>query len=236
MSPVFDNWPFILWNFLSPFLLELQCPLGCSLSLFFIVHLPYDGASESFSSVLFFLTQQTLLGIYNHLHCFYYYLHVDNILTSILYKILSSFPRPMEPTAHRTAPTVWPRGISKTHLSHLIILRGFSPWEVIKLGGILTPPFLYPHIKLDTQFHHLHILWIHPSLSNTPANLELYHIMLSQMGLTGTLGWLSWLSVYLQLRSWSQDPGMEPYMGLSAHWGACFSLCLCACSLPLSLK
>ena len=40
-------------------------------------------------------------------------------------------------------------------------------------------------------------------------------------------GWLSWLSVCLRFRSWSQDSGIKPHGGLPAQWGepACFSLC-----------
>ena len=35
-------------------------------------------------------------------------------------------------------------------------------------------------------------------------------------------GWLSGLSLYLQLRSWSQGPGIKPHIGLSVQQGACF--------------
>ena len=51
-------------------------------------------------------------------------------------------------------------------------------------------------------------------------------------------GWLCQLSVCLQLRSWSPDPGIKPCVGLHAQRGVCFSLSLCPfshlCSLPLS--
>ena len=51
-------------------------------------------------------------------------------------------------------------------------------------------------------------------------------------------GWLSWLSIYLQLGSWSQSLGIKPHMGLPARQGVCFSLSLCPSSLlmPLSLS
>ena len=49
-------------------------------------------------------------------------------------------------------------------------------------------------------------------------------------------GWLRGLSLCIKLRSWSQGPGIEPYIGLSAQWGACFllSLCLPLCGLVIS--
>lgn len=46
----------------------------------------------------------------------------------------------------------------------------------------------------------------------------------------GALGWLSRLSISLQLRLWSPGPGIKPHIGLPAQQGACFSL-----SLPLPL-
>ena len=49
--------------------------------------------------------------------------------------------------------------------------------------------------------------------------------------------WLSWLSICLQLRSWSQVPGTKPCIGLPTQWGVCFSLLLClcpACAISLS--
>ena len=54
----------------------------------------------------------------------------------------------------------------------------------------------------------------------------------------GVPGWLSWLSICLQLRSWSQYPGIKPHIGLSAQWRACFSFspCLPLCLLVLSLS
>ena len=53
----------------------------------------------------------------------------------------------------------------------------------------------------------------------------------------GAPGWLSGLSHCLQLRSWSQGPGIESCIGLTARWGACFllSLCLPFCLLGISL-
>ena len=50
-------------------------------------------------------------------------------------------------------------------------------------------------------------------------------------------GWLSRLSICLQLRSWSQVPGIKPCIGLPTQWGVCFSLLLClcpACAISLS--
>ena len=40
----------------------------------------------------------------------------------------------------------------------------------------------------------------------------------------GVLGWLSWLSICLWLRSGSQGPGIQPHIRLSAQRGVCFSL------------
>ena len=40
----------------------------------------------------------------------------------------------------------------------------------------------------------------------------------------GAPGYLSQLSVCFQLRSWSQSPGIEPWVGPPAQWGVCFSL------------
>ena len=54
------------------------------------------------------------------------------------------------------------------------------------------------------------------------------------------LGWLSWLNICLQLRSWPQSPGTESRIGLPAQQRACFSLSLClqllllVCSFSLS--
>ena len=59
---------------------------------------------------------------------------------------------------------------------------------------------------------------------------------------TGAPGWLSLVSICLQLRSWSQGPGMEQRIRLPAQWGVCFSLplflcpSLCLCPLSLSNK
>ena len=40
--------------------------------------------------------------------------------------------------------------------------------------------------------------------------------------------WMAqWLSICLQLRSWSQGPGIKPHVGPPAQWGACFSHSLC---------
>ena len=43
----------------------------------------------------------------------------------------------------------------------------------------------------------------------------------------GVPGWLSQLSACLLLRSWSQGPGMETWVGLPAQRGVCFFLSLC---------
>ena len=43
-------------------------------------------------------------------------------------------------------------------------------------------------------------------------------------------GWLSQLSIWLQLRSWSQGPGIKPCIGLCAQQGVCLRV-----SLPLPL-
>ena len=48
----------------------------------------------------------------------------------------------------------------------------------------------------------------------------------------GAPGWLSQLSICLQLRSLSQGPGIEPCLRLPAQRAVCFSLSLC---LPLCL-
>ena len=45
--------------------------------------------------------------------------------------------------------------------------------------------------------------------------------------LAGAPGWLNWLSIYLQLRSWSQGPGIRPHIRLPAQEGVCFSSSLC---------
>ena len=42
----------------------------------------------------------------------------------------------------------------------------------------------------------------------------------------GAPGWLRRLSICLQLRSWSQGPGMAPCIRLPAQRGLCFFLCL----------
>ena len=55
----------------------------------------------------------------------------------------------------------------------------------------------------------------------------------------GVPGWLSQLSVCLQLRSWSWCPRIEARVGLPAQWRACFSLSpyhLLLLSLPISLS
>ena len=43
-------------------------------------------------------------------------------------------------------------------------------------------------------------------------------------------GWLSRLSICLQLMSWSQGPGIKPHVRLPAQGGVCFSLSLCPSS------
>ena len=54
----------------------------------------------------------------------------------------------------------------------------------------------------------------------------LLHLESWSMGhLGGSVG------VCLRLRSWSQGPGTQPYVGLPASQGACFSLCLSFCLL-----
>ena len=49
---------------------------------------------------------------------------------------------------------------------------------------------------------------------------------------------LSWLSLCLQCRSWSQGPWVNPCFGIPTQWRACFSLSLCpslcSCSLWFS--
>ena len=40
------------------------------------------------------------------------------------------------------------------------------------------------------------------------------------------LWWFSWLNICLWLRLWSPGPGIEPWVGLPAHQGVCFSLSL----------
>ena len=42
----------------------------------------------------------------------------------------------------------------------------------------------------------------------------------------GVSGWLRWLSIYLQLRSWSLSSGIEPHVKLPALRGVCFSFSL----------
>ena len=57
----------------------------------------------------------------------------------------------------------------------------------------------------------------------------------------GHLGRLSWLSICLWLRPWSQVLGIKSYISLPAQWGVCFSLYasllpVISVSLTLSLK
>ena len=60
--------------------------------------------------------------------------------------------------------------------------------------------------------------------------------------LSWALGWLSWLSICLWLRSWSQDPGIQPHIEFPPQWGVCFFLFPLpffptqVCSLSLSLS
>ena len=68
--------------------------------------------------------------------------------------------------------------------------------------------------------------WLH-SLSNMHL-IPPSHSMVKSSSL-GAPGWLSGLSLCLWLRSWSQGPGIEPRIGLSAQQGACFPLSLSAC-------
>ena len=99
-----------------------------------------------------------------------------------------------------------------------------------------------------------HLIHLNTVLWNyilTPLYLNYFKIMLlieylSTMSFSikkvtwGAPGWLSWLSVCFQLSSWSQDPGIQSCIRLPAHWGVCFSLCLCprppACALLFSLS
>ena len=58
----------------------------------------------------------------------------------------------------------------------------------------------------------------------------------------GLPGWLSWLNICLQFRSWTQGPGIKPHVGLLAQQGVSPSapsappLCSCSFSLSLSVK
>lgn len=57
----------------------------------------------------------------------------------------------------------------------------------------------------------------------------------------GAPGWLSPLSICLQIRSWSRRPGIQPCVGLPAQQGACFSpwpspLLVCSLTLKSIIK
>ena len=58
-------------------------------------------------------------------------------------------------------------------------------------------------------------LWLHYWWQNGMA---------IKMSYLGAPGGLRWWRVHLQLRSWSQGPGIEPHVGLPAQWGVCISL------------
>ena len=81
------------------------------------------------------------------------------------------------------------------------------------------------------------ILWLSPwSFFSETGSLKVASHM---TWLLGVSGWLSPLSIYLQVRSWSRGPGAEPSVWLLAQWEICFSLSLCPwppCSFSLSLS
>ena len=64
----------------------------------------------------------------------------------------------------------------------------------------------------------------------------LFSWLLYESIIFGAPGRLSWLNVYLWLRSWFQVPGIEPCVGLPAQGTVCSSLSFspCLCSLSLS--
>ena len=69
--------------------------------------------------------------------------------------------------------------------------------------------------------------------SKRPALMEIW--------ILGVPRWLSWLSVSLWFRSWSQGPGIEAHIRLPAQKGVCFSLSFyctpcCVLSLVFSLS
>ena len=76
---------------------------------------------------------------------------------------------------------------------------------------------------------------------NTSYEAHIKLFFLNKMTICWVSGWLSWLSVCLQFRSWSQGPGIKSHIRLPAQWGACVSLSLflsplLMCSLVLSLS
>ena len=95
-------------------------------------------------------------------------------------------------------------------------------------------------IHLDGCIWRQHGIWDTMAVNKTTHASALWNqTLLNHMKYTHWLrlinrapGWLSGLSLCLRLRSWSQGPGMEPRIGLSAQRGVCFSLSLC---LPLCL-
>jgi len=124
--------------------------------------------------------------------------------------------------------------------SLLTVLEAGSPRSGCQYGWVRVTDFsLYPHM-VETFWNHsyealiLRMGWnpLDLSISQSPPPL-----MLSPLG---EPGWLRWLNIYLQLRSWSQGPGIEPHIRLSAQLGAYFSLSLCLSpylwSLSLSLS
>ena len=66
------------------------------------------------------------------------------------------------------------------------------------------------------------------TFNHLPLNSRTWHM--------GVPGWLSPLDIYLWLRSLSQDPGMEPCIGLPVEFPASPSPSVpysCSCSLSL---
>ena len=71
------------------------------------------------------------------------------------------------------------------------------------------------------------LVFVHSSQLTTPKTWNFLNDKNNGNFLCWVPGWLSLLRFCLQLRSWSQDLGIKPHIGLFAQWGTCFSLSLC---------
>lgn len=100
---------------------------------------------------------------------------------------------------------LWTQGCTE----NLSGLSGASPWI-----GLFMEVFIYAFLLGS---------WSKPSspckLHNVAVYISLFRIRVK----AGAPGWFNWLSSWLHLRSRSGCPGMEPWVGIPAQWGLCFS-------------
>ena len=120
-------------------------------------------------------------------------------------------------------------------------------WQIPSITTGLDPGVCQSNTKVVIHFYLTYYVLKKKKKTSRPRKtlVNKKEKELSKNSKTGVPGWLSKISLCLQLRSWSRGPGIEPHSWVSAQRGACFSLSLCCsspspsawlCSLSLSVK